>query len=504
MNTQIKRYLLIIFAITTISHFAMAQDGEATKLTFEEAMSLTKQQSHVVKQSEYLKQQKEQELKAATGLHYPRIGLSANYVYMSEDLHLDLTPVKDAISPIYQGLSQFGVFSGVPNPQGGVLPDQMSTMYMRQQFEKGLAALEGGEWNKIIQKQQFAAVNLTAAVPIYTGGKINAKHKAAKLEIEDAVLEAKSKNNKLTTELVERYFGLCLSKQAEQVRQEVLDAMQKHLDDAIKMKEQGMIAKAEVLHAKVFHSQADRDLKKAVRITSISNRALLNTLNDSSQRDILPISALFYIEDIEPMSYFEQEAQKNNPSLKRVESKKSLAQIGVNVKTASYLPSVAAFGTYDVWNWELSEYVPKWTVGVGLKWTLFDGMARGRNRKSAQLKLSQVNEFEQKVSKDIQTGVEKYYQELQMSLEQIKDLETAGEFTNEYLRVKEKAFHEGMASSSDVVDANLTMVKVKIERLKAMYDFDIALAKLLELCGMSDKFISYQTSPKAKTEVFKN
>ncbi len=494
--------LLLLNLLLTISVLLNAQESSNNNLTFQEAINITNDRSHIVKQNEYLKQQKEQELKAATGLFFPRIGLSANYVYMSDDIHLDMTPVKDAIAPIYDGLSKFGVFSGVPHPQGGFLPDQMSTGIVRKKFAEGLQALNAGEWDKIIQKQQFATVNLTAQVPIYTGGRLHNNRKRAKLEIEDAVLEGQAKKDKLTSELVERYFGLSLAKQAEQVRTEVFEGMQKHLNDAQKIQEQGLIAKAEVLHAKVFHSQAERELKKAERISMIANKALLNTLNDSTEKIINPISALFYIDNIESLSYFQDEATKSNPSLKRVESKKSLAQIGVSVKTAGYLPTIAAFGNYDVWNHDLSENIPKWTVGVGLQWTIFDGLAREKHRKSALLKVSQVEEFEQKISKDIQTGVEKYYQELQMSLEQIHELETALEFTNEYIRVKEKAFHEGMANSTEVVDARLALAKVKIERLQAMYNYDVSLAKLLELCGLSDKFIQYQTNPNAKTEVY--
>lgn len=499
-----KKYLLLLTVISLFSNIVFSQEKTATNLTLQEALDLTSSRSHIIKQYDYLKQQKEQELTAAKGLSFPKIGLAAGYMFMSDDIHMDMTPIKDAIAPLYDGLSKFGVFSGIPNPQTGKpLPDPVSTQIVRKKIGEGLQALNAGEWDKILQKKQFASVNLTAQMPIYTGGKLSSNRKRAKLEIEEAQLESETKQNKLITELVQRYFGLCLAKEAEAVRKEVLDAMEKHLNDAIKMKEQGIIAEAEVLHAKVFHSQAERELKKAERVSIIGNRALLNTLNDSTQANINPMSALFYIDEIETVQYFQEEAQKNNLALKRVESKKSLAQIGVNVKKGHYLPTIAAFGSYDVWNKDLAETMPKWTVGVGLQWTIFDGLAREKHIKSSQLQLLQVEEFEQKVSKDIQTGVEKYYQELQMSLEQIHELETALEFSNEYIRVKEEAFHEGMANSTEVVDARLVLAKAKIERLQAMYNFDVSLAKLLELCGLSDKFIEYQTNTKAKVETLR-
>jgi len=225
-------------------------------------------------------------------------------------------------------------------------------------------------------------------------------------------------------------------------------------------------------------------------------------MGQSNEIQINPISDLFYLEEIEPIDYFRQEASKNNPQLKQIESKKSLAQIGVKVENANFLPTVALMGTYDVVNMDLSPYVPKWIVGVGLKWTLFNGTERMNKRKSAQMKVEQVNEFQQKADNDVQTGIEKYYQEVQMSLEQIQELNTSNEFAEEYYRARQNAFREGMSTSTEVVDAKLLSVKVKIEMLQAAYNFDVSLAKLLELCGLSENFSTYQKSQKAKFETF--
>lgn len=502
MKDIVNKLVKCVFAFGLLVPECSAQDSINVNLTYEEALNLTLDKSHVIKQSAYLKDQKKQELKASRGIHYPNIGLSASFVQMSDDIHLDLNPVKDAITPLYEGLGNFGVFSGVPNPGGGFLPDAMSTQYMRNQYLQGLDEIETGEWDQIIQQKQFATVNLTASMPLFTGGKIIASKNAAKLGVKNAEFEGVEKTNQLKSELVERYFGLCLSRQAEKVREDVLQAMKEHYEDAEKMKNEGIIANAEILHAKVYYSEAERELKKAVRMSSIANKALLNTMGEDSEYQIHPMSDLFYVEEMEPLAYFQQEAEKNNPLLNKIESKKSLAELGVKVENSNYLPSVALMGTYDLWNYDLSPYVPHWMVGIGLKWTIFDGAAREHKRKSARLKVSQVAEFEQKATKDVQTGIEKYYQEMKMSLEQIQELEAAQQFTDEYFRVRQKAFQEGMATSTDVVDANLALVKLKIEKLQATYQFDIALAKLLEISGLSDKFQDYQKSDKAKIETF--
>ena len=79
-----------------------------------------------------------------------------------------------------------------------------------------------------------------------------------------------------------------------------------------------------------------------------------------------------------------------------------------------------------------------------------------------------------------------------MEIEQFEALRTSMEFANENVRVRKRAFNAGMATSLSVVDAQLALSKVKIEKLNAVYEFDVALAKLLEVCGMSGQYERYQ------------
>ena len=85
-----------------------------------------------------------------------------------------------------------------------------------------------------------------------------------------------------------------------------------------------------------------------------------------------------------------------------------------------------------------------------------------------------------------------------MYLEQINELDAAMEFTNEYSRAREKAFSEGMATATQVSDANLAVAKVKIDRLQAIYSWDVALSKLLYYSGLSDQFVVYMSNSDAK------
>lgn len=506
------KFKFIVTLICCILYFLGTKAQDITvkqkELSFEDALFITNENSFILKQSQNNVLQKEQELKASRGLFMPKVSLNASYVFMSEDLNLDLNPVKDAITPIYSALGNYGTFSGVPNPDpttSGVmpfLPDDVSTQIVRGQLLEGLNTINSSDWVKTIQKKEFGYLSAGFTQPIYTGGKIIAANKAAKIKVEEARTENKQKQFELSSELVERYYALVLSQNAKEIRYEVKKTMEAHLSDAEKMMGQGIIAKAEYLHAKVYSSEADREYKKAIRQFRIINDALINTLALDENINIIPVSNLFYLDKIEPLEYFWNNASEKSPLLQKIEKKKELAYQGYKLEQSEYFPTIAAIGTYDILNKDLSPYVPEYLVGVTMKWDLFSGTSRIRKVKASKYQQKQVDNFYDKAKADIKTAITKYYQELNMYLEQLNELESALEFANEYYRVREKAFKEGMATTTEVSDASLALAKVKIERLEVIYNYDVSLSKLLYFSGISPEFEKYQKNNNAKYETY--
>lgn len=496
--------ILLIFSSNAQT---LTDSSQVINLTFEGALALTRGNNHTLKQAAAEVQEMERERRAAKGLYLPSISLNANYTYMSDDIHLDMTPVQDAITPLYEALGNYGVFSGVPNPDPTtspimpILPDDISTQAVRGQLMEGLDAVNAAEWNVLVQKNQFALLNAGFMQPIYMGGKIRIANQVAEIKLEEAGLQSKEKDAKLYTQLIERYYGLVLSQHVVEVRKTVNSTMQSHLSDAEKMMREGLISNAEYLHAKVYSSEADRELKKAHRQYEIINDALINTLTVGDTVQVKPITSLFYVQEVEPLSYFQELALVNSPLLLQIESKQELAHKGYKAEVSEYLPSMAAMGTYNVANQDLSHLVPEYFVGVGMKWDLFKGNARNNKIQAAKHVEAQAEHFYLQSEADILTAVNKYYQEMNMYLEQLDELTASMEFAEEYYTVREKAFKEGMATTSEVSDAELLVAKVRIERLQAIYYCNISLANLLYYTGTPDKYLEYQMSSKA---IFEN
>ncbi len=506
MNRLIKMKIAMLF----LSLLSMAAKGESPaelkRISFEEALQLTLQNNYLIKQSGHQLQQMEQEVKAAKGLRFPKVSLNAGYNLMEDRIHFDLTPVRDALLPLYQSLGSYGVFTGVPNPDPAtngimpILPDNISTQAVRKKMLDGATAVKNATWDLTIQEKQFAMLDAGFLWPLFTGGKINAANKAAQIKYETVALENLQKSYELTNELIERYFGMVLAEQSLLVREEVKKTMLLHFQDADKLQKQGQIANVELLNAKLYLADSEREWQKSVRQRSILNEALLNTLAEKVSFDIHPVTNLFYLDSIENVSYYYTLALQKSPLLAQVNKKKELANEGYKAEKSGQYPTIALTGMYDIANKDLSPYLPGYMVGLGMKWNLFEGSSQNKKIKALSYQKLQVEDYYEKTSSDIRTAINKYYQELSMYREQLQMLDAASDLAREYFRVRNKAFAEGMATSAQVADASLMVAKSKIDRLQAMYGYDVSLSKLLYYSGITDQFTQYMGRTSTKTE----
>ncbi|MDE6862341.1 MAG: TolC family protein, partial [Alistipes sp.] len=113
-----------------------------------------------------------------------------------------------------------------------------------------------------------------------------------------------------------------------------------------------------------------------------------------------------------------------------------------------------------------------------------------------------VESLQNKANQDISVLIEKLYNQLVNYANQMTSIEASIAFAEEYLHMKNEAFLEGMCSSSELIDAELNLAKVKTERMQTAYGYDLALAKLLEAAGISEEFTQYARRADARPITF--
>jgi outer membrane protein TolC len=457
----------MIIAIIVLSIVSLSAQNDTISLTFEQALNQMNSSNLAIKSAEAEKRSNEFMRKTTRGLFLPKITLSASYLKLDEDLGVDISGLTEA----YRDAANI--------PASTMLPNTL-----------------------IIQQEELASARINLLWPIFTGGKIKAANNAMDANIDNALYKIEQTRNELNTELVQRYYGYRLSLKAVELYSEVYQAMLLHQDNAKKLEENGMISKAQRLYTDIAVSMAKTDLENAKNKSNTVKDALKNTLSDSSE--IRAISELFLIKKIEPVSFFQNYAIANNPQLKQVEATKTMAKQNYNLEKSNYLPTIAVVGSKRIAEYQVTDMIPNWFVGVNLRWTIFNGVSRTYKTQAARATMDRVDFIQSKAHADISTYINKLYDELQSYVQQLESMETTYTFAKEYLRVQQKAFSEGFATSRDLVDAQTTINKVKTARIKIMNDYVYTLAKLLEISGKSNMFLDYSRREDREREDFED
>ena len=460
-----------------------AQESPRT-LSLDEAFSITLSGNPAVQAAQYQELAARQERRAAIGLRMPQINVSGAYTYLGKDIGFDLKDLKAPAGNLAQQIFQ-----------SGLIPEQAIP-----KVQALIAPLLGADWFLPLQDRSLGFVGGEVTLPIYLGGKINAANRAARIEEKSAAAQGRQTVNALVSELVERYYGLALARQVAEVRQQVVEGVRQHLEDAIALEQNGMIAHSERLYVEFKMAEAERELQNArLQVETISS-ALSNTLGRDGE--YLPVTTMFILDRIEPLDYFRESALAQNPQLEEVALKKQLAQEAVKLQRANFLPQVAAMGGGTFYNYQVTDVLPRWAVGVGVNLRIFDGLNREYKYSAAKHTVRRVEILETKAGHDVAVLVEKLYNQMLNYGNQIASIEASIRFAEAYLQSKNAAFLEGMSSSSDLVDAELNLAKVRAERMQAAYNYDLLLARLLEAAGMSDEYPLYLRRSDARPITF--
>ena len=477
-----KKVTLVMLALTAVMQLPAQEQGRT--LSLEEALEMTLSDNPAIRAAEFNRRAAQQERRAAIGLRMPQIGITGSYAYLGKDIEIDLNNMK----------------APVQNLAGQILQSGMIPSDYIPSISQMLSGAMAASWALPLQDRSLGFVGGDVTVPLWMGGKINAANRAARINEQTARSQGIQQRNALVSELVERYYGLALARQVVVVRQQVVDGVRKHLEDAAALEAQGMISRSEKLYVEFKMSEAERDLQNAQSQVETIAAAPNRTIGQTD--DYQPVTAMFILERIEPLDHFRTLAAERNPLLDQVDQKRRLAYEGVRAQRSSFLPQVVAMGGMSFYDYQVSKVLPRWAVGVGVNFKLFDGLNREYKYSAAKQTVRRVEALQDKAGNDISVLVEKLYNQMENYRTQMASIEASLAFAEEYLKTKNAAFLEGMSSSTDLIDAELNLAKVKTERIEAAYRYDVSLAQLLEAAGISDEFTAYMRRQDARRITF--
>jgi len=425
-----KRYLLFVWLLSTVS--VSAQD----QLSFEQARDIMLNNNNLIKAVGKKQDAYSFEEKAATGLRLPTLKAIGSVSIMNKDVTVELAPDKSLV----------------------------------------------------LQKKDIQFLGAELSWAVFTGGKIKSAQRAAKINSAIAANEMSGTKDKLISELADRYFKAKLTIEALRVRIETLQGMDKHLHDAKKLFERGMIPESELLQTKVAVADARRELLGASKDIGLAYSALANTLELDSVNTKLS-TPFFIAANLEPLKYYQDLGVANYPDIEKLNLLGKLEETKIAAEKADYFPHISVLAAQIIPSNNFPLLRNPTIAMASLSYTIFNGGQRRNKVRAAEATRQSIGLMEEKAKTDIRTVIRKFYDDLQKQADLLQSLESSLIYSKELLRVRTKAFAEGMSTSVDVIDAQLHLADIELKKLNCYTTYDSTLAKLYEFSGISEEFV---------------
>ena len=460
-------YIIQILAILCFPLSLQAQKGKHF-LTLQEAAELMNRNNPTLQMADKAVDIARGERQKLNAFWYPMLNASGMVVHLSNKVE-----VKQPLNTYTEPAKEF-IQSVIPG-------EEFITSILNQAGKYTLSFP--------LLQQNLTSIDATISWPVFTGGKRMYATRIGNRMVDMAQVGQAETRALLQTELVETYYALQLANKILEVKEQTYQSLQQHYDHALKLEANGLITKAERLFAEVNRQEAKREWETAKQERDVAHRALCSLLDIQKEVDILPISPLFVTENLPDSLYFKSLIPSTNYAMNRIRLEESIVENRLRISKSAYFPSIALLGKQTLYAHNVPRnLMPRTLIGIGFTWNLFDGLNREADVRVSRLAQETIALEKEKVKNTLDVMVQKLYSQMKEAEEEVSTLQTTIAMSEELLRIRRKSFEEGMATSTEVVDAEVMLSNVRIAMLLAHYQFDVSLASLCSVCGVPELF----------------
>jgi outer membrane protein TolC len=430
------------------------------------------------------------EHKAAKTAYLPKLSATGTYVHNQKSTHLLSkdqrsslsnmgTSAAEQLTPLVQGLAQQA-------PQLAQLLGQAL-----QPATENLNSVGSG----IVDAFRTSTYNiyagaLTITQPIYLGGRIKAYDKMTGYTRELLGAEYDGMLQEVIYNTDQAYWQIVSLSAKKKLAESYLEVLRKLNSDINKMYKEGVTTKANTLTVNVKLNEAEMTLLKVNDGLSLSRMLLCQLcglgVNDSIRladegRDELSVGLKVAAVDT-------TEAFSRRHDLKMLEKARLIAEENVKLTRGAFLPSIGAFGGYNisnpnVYNGFKNRFAGNFNIGVALHIPIWNwGEGRYQVRAAKALARTQQHLYDDAKEKiNLQLNQAKY--KVDEAQKKLIMAQKNKEKADENLRYAQVGFKEGVIPTSDLLEAQTAWVQARSEKIDAEIEVKLTETYLKKTMG---------------------
>ncbi len=438
---KIRTLLLFMLSLALSGHL---KAQEKTPLGLREAIRLALTHGDDAKIAEEKVNTAESQLQITKNEQYPELGLSGQYQYLTK-----------------------------PNVQSALLGGGSDN------------GEEGGSGFPDIHQLLLGQVN--ASVPVFSGFRLRNLVNAGENRLEAARLNAVSDKEQLALQTVIDYINLYKARQTVSLVKENLKSAQQRVKDFSAMEENGLLARNDLLKAKLQESNVRVTLEESIKNERILNYRLATLLKlpegtaietTAEELDIVPVGDADGVavsrSDLEALRYQEKAAEDE-----------------IKVAQSKFFPSVNLIGGYVALD------VPKaitvtnaMNFGVGLSYNLSDIFKSKSDVKLARSKATELQYTLDKYTDQVNIQVRNALEDYRLALKKYDVYTESREQAIENYRIVKDKYDNGLVDTNDLLEADVEQLQARINLAYSRADITQKYYEFLTAQGTLTNYIT--------------
>lgn len=329
----------------------------------------------------------------------------------------------------------------------------------------------------------------TVTQPIFTGYALSSSYELAKLGINLAELELEFEKLDLGLRVKQAYFDILKADRAVDVAKKAVASLDSHVQVARNFYKVGMIPINDLLKAEVELANAQYNLVKAQNSSLLSRSAFNIVLAREINKPVEVEDILNYRPESGDFETYLNRALKNRPDIKAIDTSILQAEQAVRLAGSTSYPEVSLVYDYikegdhpDVSGSNFHEG-DRWQSMAVLSWTFWEwGKTRSAVREKESLKI-QLLQNRSALRDQISLEIKQAILSLSEAEKNIPTTEKAVEQAEENFRVSEERYKAQVTTSTEVLDAQTLLTQARTNFYNALYDHNLAKAKLHRAVG---------------------
>ena len=328
--------------------------------------------------------------------------------------------------------------------------------------------------------------NLAFVQPLFTGGGITSLYRMQTKNFEASKNHFEKVRNDLIFEVKKFYFKVLETEKLGKVAEEAVNQVGAHLEVVENFFREGMVPEVDVLKARVTLANAKQNLINANNGAKLAKSYFNNLLNRNMGMEVNLEDILSFEEMNFDLSSLIEEAFDNRPEIEEMKDRLSMAEEGIKIARSNFFPQVVFEGSWDRSKgaeFPVDEWDESWTAVVQVSMDIWDWGENRNESKKAKANLGQLKSSFQLLRNSIELEVRQAYLDLLAAKEKIGVQEEATKEAEKNSQDTSLRFKEGMATNTDVLDAQTLLLQVRSDYYRALYDYNLSLAALERAVG---------------------